>query len=132
MAPRGESKRVLIIDNDDSLLEVLSEILVYEGYEVTSLLETPDILLEIVKCDPNIVIIDYILDGINGGELCCQIKNNPNTAKLPVLLMSAHSSVLRSLGDYRCDAFIPKPFDIKEMTDAITSLVVSDTFITRT
>ncbi|UEG52442.1 response regulator [Mucilaginibacter daejeonensis] len=132
MAREGRSKRILIIDNDEAVLDVLSEILTYEGYQVTGLLETPDILKEINQHEPDILIIDYILDGINGGEMCHQVKFNEATCKLPVVLMSAHSRVIRSLGDYHCDVFISKPFDLKEMTDSISSLTRSDTFLERT
>ncbi len=132
MAVVGRSKRVLIIDNDEAVLEVLIEILMYEGYQVTGLLETPDILSEINQHEPDILIIDFILDGINGGEMCHQVKFNEATCKLPVVLMSAYSKVICSLGNYHCDVFISKPFDLKEMTDSISSLIRADTFLKRT
>jgi CheY-like chemotaxis protein len=71
---------------------------------------------------PDIVILDYILNGINGGELCHQIKMNRHTAQLPVVIMSAYPKVLQSLGDYGCNTFIPKPFDIDHILNCIKEL----------
>jgi DNA-binding response OmpR family regulator len=112
-------KRILIVDNDPSILDVMEEILIYEGFEVQSYTDTENIFGCIESCKPDLVLMDYILDGINGGELCAQIKKDPSTSNLPVILMSAYSKVLLSLGNYGCDEFIAKPFDIQELVSKI-------------
>ncbi len=111
MVPQTKNVRVFVIDNDNNILDVLNEALTYEGYEVNSLCLVEDILPELQKYRSDIVIMDYILNGINGGEFCQQIKINTPTAKLPVLMISAYPRVLQSLGNYGCNVFIPKPFD---------------------
>jgi two-component system response regulator VicR len=122
MVPELKNKRVLVIENDDSILNVIEEALSYEGYEVNGRLETHDIFPLIEQYRPDVVILDYLLDGINGGEICHQIKVNSSTSKLPVILMSAYPRVLQSLGDYGCNKFIPKPFDLSELVDNIKIL----------
>lgn len=122
MIPEAKNKRVLIIENDDSILNVIEEALNYEGYDVNGRLETPDIFPLIEQYQPDIVILDYLLNGINGGEICHQIKVNSSTSALPVIIMSAYPRVLQSLGDYGCNKFIPKPFDLSELVDNIKSL----------
>jgi two-component system CheB/CheR fusion protein len=67
---------------------------------------------------------DYILDGINGREICHQIKANPATCFLPVVIISAYPKVLLSLGTYGCDKFIAKPFDLNYLTSSINELLV--------
>ncbi|MGN6395648.1 MAG: response regulator [Mucilaginibacter sp.] len=122
MVPQTKNVRVLVIDNDNDILDVLNEALTYEGYEVNSLCQVEDILPELQKYRPDIVIMDYILNGINGGELCQQIKINTPTAKLPVLMISAYPRVLQSLGNYGCNVFIPKPFDLDHIVNSIQAL----------
>jgi DNA-binding response OmpR family regulator len=115
-------KRVLLLDNDESVLDVMQEALNYEGFDVKTIEQTDNIFPEIEKYEPDVVILDYILNGINGGELCHQIKVNEKTAALPVIMVSAYPRVLQSLGDYGCDDFIPKPFDLDEFVWRIKRL----------
>jgi len=122
MTPAAKNIKVLIIDNDSDILDVMNEALTYEGYEVNSLQEVDNILPEIMHNRPDIVILDYILNGINGGELCHQIKANYYTSQLPVVIMSAYPKVLQSLGDYGCNVFIPKPFDLDHIVNCIGEL----------
>jgi len=117
-------KKVLILDNDPDVLDVIQEILSYEGYETKGLTDTDNIFEPLSEYKPDIVLIDYILDGINGGELCHQIKTSSDTASLPVILLSAYPRVLKSLGFYGCDAFIAKPFDMTELTDRVQQLLL--------
>ncbi len=126
MIPTAKNIKVLIVDNDNDILDVMNEALTYEGYEVNGLLEVDNIFPKIMTYRPDIVILDYILDGINGGELCHQIKVNRYTAQLPVVIMSAYPKVLQSLGDYGCNVFIPKPFDLDHILNCIKELTTEN------
>lgn len=104
MIPVEKNKRILVVDNDNDILDMMTEVLTYEGYEVKALIETNDIFPEILKYKPDVIILDHILNGINGGELCHQIKINNYTTDLPVILISAYPRVFNSLGNYGCNA----------------------------
>jgi DNA-binding response OmpR family regulator len=114
--------KILIIDNDEDILDVLQEALHYEGFEVVTALNTDDILSAVKLYQPDILMIDYLLNGINGGELCSQVKKNTSTCHLPVVIISAYPRVLQSLGTYECNAFIAKPFDLNDLTHTLTRL----------
>lgn len=115
--------KVLLLDNDESVLDMMQEALNYGGFEVMAISQTENILPEIDRYRPDLVILDYILSGINGGELCHQIKANKKTSGLPVVLVSAYPRVLKSLSDYGADDFISKPFDLDDFLDRIKSLI---------
>jgi DNA-binding response OmpR family regulator len=115
--------KVLLLDNDESVLDMMQEALSYGGFEVKAISQTNNIIPEIDTYHPDLVILDYILTGINGGELCHQIKANKKTRDLPVVLVSAYPRVLRSLGDYGADDFISKPFDLDDFLGRIQKLV---------
>jgi DNA-binding response OmpR family regulator len=121
-------KRVLIVDNDADILEIMTEALSHEGYEVTGFIETGDIFLLIDQHKPDIIILDYVLNGINGGTICKQIKINEKTAGLPVVIMSAHTRVLQSASYYRCNVFIPKPFDLWHFVDCVGELIAYSSY----
>jgi DNA-binding response OmpR family regulator len=115
-------KRILLLENDDSLLYVLREALSFEGYDVKCLGQTKDIFPEIEDFRPDVVILDYLLNGTNGGEICHQIKVNDKTSAIPVILVSAYPKVFKYLGYYGSDDFIPKPFDLEDFTSRIKKL----------
>jgi len=116
-------KKVMIFDNDEGILDIMQEALVYEGFEVKTIQETDNIFPLLDDYQPDILLIDYLLNGINGGEICHQIKDNDSTHNLPVIIISAYPKVLQSLGDYKCNAFIAKPFNLYELIDKISELV---------
>ncbi|TSD62902.1 response regulator [Inquilinus sp. KBS0705] len=116
-------KKVLIIDDDEAVLDVMKEALLYEGFEVKTSDEAEDITSLIDNYSPDLLLIDYILKGINGGEICHQVKVNPKTDKLPVIIVSAYPRVLTSLGYYGCDKFIPKPFDLSNLVGSINTVL---------
>jgi len=122
----GIIKRLLILDNDGDLLEIMEEVFVYEGYEVKALQGTDNIFNDIAAYKPHVIMLDYILDGVNGGEICHQVKNSPLTCDLPVIIVSAYPKVINSLGYYGCDKFIPKPFDIYDLINQVNQLIIPD------
>ncbi len=106
-------QKILIVDDDHDILSVLKDLLEHEGYEVIALDYTDSIINNITKYNPDLVMLDFLLAGVNGGELCHEIKINNKTSWLPVIMLSAFPRVLDSLGNYGSDAFIAKPFDIE-------------------
>lgn len=117
------SKRLLIIDNDVDVLNVMQEALIYEGFEVKVLEEVNNIFETIDDYQPDLIMIDYILNGINGGEICHEIKVSPQTSHIPVVIVSAYSKVILSLGNYHSDAFLAKPFGLDELVKLVNGLI---------
>ncbi|GGH01532.1 response regulator [Mucilaginibacter phyllosphaerae] len=119
----SDKKRVLVIDDDEAVLNVMEEALIYEGFEVKTADAADGVDSMIQTYVPDILLIDYILKGVNGGEICHQVKKNPDTRQLPVIILSAYPRVLLSLGQYGCDKFIPKPFDLSDLVGSIKSIL---------
>ena len=115
--------RVLVLDDDTGSLEFMEDLFVSEGFDVKIIDSTNDIFCEIREYKPDILLLDYILNGINGGELCHQVKTNQETCSLPVIILSAYSKVIESLGYYGCDKFISKPFDNNHLVDEVNNLI---------
>jgi len=118
------SKRILIVEDDEGILNLLKEVLEKEGFEVIGLAGlnyTESIIKTIGKQKADLVILDFLLPVRNGGELCHEIKRSPLTALVPVIMLSAFPRVIQSLGNYGADVFIAKPFDIHELLNAVHS-----------
>lgn len=110
---------ILIIEDNEDLLHLMEEVLTNEGYQVTALVYCDDIIETVMDCQPDLVLLDFMLHGINGGELCHQIKTNPVTQALPVIIISGYPRVLESLGDYGSNNFMAKPFSMPQLIRTI-------------
>lgn len=106
------SQKVLILNAGHDILNVLKDLLEHEDLWSAPLNYTDFIINNIAKYNPDLVMLDFLLAGVNGGDLCHEIKINSQTSWMPVILLSAFPRVLDSLGNYGSDAFIAKPFDI--------------------
>lgn len=115
-------KRVLVLDDNQDILDVVHEALSYERFEVKGTSESANVLPLMTEINPDIVILDYRVAGLNGGELCRQIKSHPQFNNTPVIIFSAYISNERELFDYGCDAVINKPFDLVELIDKVNNL----------
>lgn len=120
------AKNILIVDDQSDILDVLKEALEMEGYNVTTLSYTEDILHSANEFHPDLVMLDFLLAGINGGEHCHFLKVNPLTSHIPVVMMSGYPRVLESLGNYGADAFIAKPFDLEQITSTVKQLLEAE------
>lgn len=122
-------ERILIIDDDNDLLDVLNDWFSGEGYKTRSLSEINSVFDIIEEFRPHLILIDYLLTGINGGEICSQIKSSIKFGHIPVAIISAYPKVFLSLGDYKCDLFINKPFDLCFLTEKVHALLDLNQFI---
>ena len=115
--------RILVLDDDQELLGVIKEILSLNGFEVATSAPTYDIhKLIAVQC-PDLIIMDYLMNDVNGGELCSIIKNDKQTQHIPVILLSAYDRIIQSLGTYGCDLFVAKPIDFTTLIFQINNLL---------
>jgi len=108
-------KKLLIIEDDGDTLEMLGYAAESPNIEVVLKSQTPTIE-EIQQLDPNLILVDHWLGDGYGGNLCRQIKSNPLTRRVPVVIMSAMTNVKKIASDSGADGSLSKPFDINEVT----------------
>ena len=118
-------KKILLIDNDNEMEDLFKEIFIDEAYTIFFHEETDDVVELIKQHRPHVVILDYNLNGLNGGELCRQIKNNEEVKDIPVILCSGFPKAIYALENYGYDAFVEKPFDIDEIQDLVDEQIAS-------
>lgn len=83
-----EPRRILIVDDNQKVLDMLVELLELEGYEVRAASEGSSALDRLRSWEPDLVVSDVVMPVLDGIELCRRIKANVRTASIPVLLMS--------------------------------------------
>ncbi len=116
-------KRILVIEDDEDILQVLETVLTHKKFSVKGIEQTNDIFESIKTYKPDLILTDYLLSGLNGGKICQLIKSNKETCHLPVILISAYPTLASSFGSFGFDAFINKPFNIGDLVKQIDSLL---------
>jgi len=115
-------KKLLVIQNNANPLAIAIPLLGTE-FEVMAPAERPG-LAEIELADPALIMIDYILDGCLGTEVCLEIKQNPATQRIPVFLFAEDDKIKISAYTNGADAFISKPFETAYLAEMIRSFAL--------
>lgn len=109
---------LLLVDDDHELCHALDYALKVAGYSVQIAFDGFDALqyLRSGSKRPHLLLVDLMMPRMNGWELLAQLRANPDTARLPVILMSASHRMNPS---DNADAFVIKPFDLNDLLDLI-------------
>ena len=113
-------KKILIVEDNVLMVEVMSYILVNSGYEVFTLSNGTEVFINIKANHPDLIILEATLPGITGREICQLIKLNSTTRDLPVIMCSGDESVDKSLYETGApDDILQKPFDINSLIQKV-------------
>lgn len=114
------AKKILIVDDNALMVEVLSYILANNGYEVIALSNGNEVFKQIKANHPDLVILDAILPGIDGIEICKLLKLNKTTQNLPVIMCSGDDDLDVTLQKKGApDDILHKPFDIASLIEKV-------------
>ena len=113
-------QRILAVDDDRDILDVLQFILEDSGYEVETLSDGTHLMEKIKERHPDLILLDIMLGNMDGRTLCKNMKSIQETQKIPVILISASHDVSGSMHQTGApNAFIAKPFDINVLLNTI-------------
>ena len=85
-------KSVLIVDDDEGLIKTIRPLLINNGYSVLTANSGEDGLVIARNQKPDIIVLDVILPGIKGRDVCRQLKDDPETKEIPVIFLTAKDS----------------------------------------
>jgi CheY-like chemotaxis protein len=123
------SARIMVIDDTPALLELFQEILTDEGYTVISQAHGAQKITDIERARPDLIILDYFLDGApSGWTLLEQLKSKAATALIPVIMCTAALNIAheieRHFGNHKV-SLLAKPFDIDNLLVTVNNALVS-------
>lgn len=118
-------KRILVIDDDPDILEAIQLILLTEGYETEVTLHGQEALLIALEYEPDLIILDFLLSGTDGKQVSGQLKSAEETSHIPIILLSAHPTARRAVGEGGADGFIAKPFAVSTLVAEVKKLLDS-------
>ena len=116
---------VLLVDDTRSLLDLIAGYLRDGGYNVILANNAKDALVEAIKQQPDAIVTDVVMPGLSGFELCRQLKSNPASEQLPIVICSSKSGKIDQLWGKKqgADAYVTKPFTKEQLLLAIKSVV---------
>ena len=114
----------MVVDDDTDSREMIITVLEMEGYTVTGLDNGRQVMENIRKDPPDIILLDVMLGDTNGFEICSSIKEDLQSRLIPVMMVSAIQGYETSCDQASlANDFLCKPFDISELLGKVTSLV---------
>jgi len=114
-----------VVEDEESLLKLESILLSSKGYDVTGVMDGKAALVQMATNPPDLVVLDIMLPELDGFEVCRQIKENPATKGIPVIMLTAK----KNSQDYArgmevgADAYITKPFKSAKVMETIETLL---------
>ncbi|RNL56646.1 response regulator transcription factor [Pedobacter jejuensis] len=116
-----KGKKISVLEDDEGILEVVEMILSAEGYEVDGFACVNDFMIGNATSIPDIYLLDVMLPDGDGLRICNQLKNQPKTSHVPVVMMSAHADISIMMAQCKADGFISKPFDLNHIINLVGS-----------
>ena len=117
--------RVLVVEDEEDILEVIQYNLEQEGYEVSSCMDGLQGLEQARKLKPDLVLLDIMLPGMDGVEICRNLKEDELTRRIPIIMVTAKGEeidIVLGLG-VGADDYIPKPFKVRELVARVKALL---------
>lgn len=117
--------KVLVVDDDKSARTLLNIMLKRTGFEAVVAENATEAFQQLDQFAPDLIILDYMLPGTNGIELCKAIRQRPDTANVPILMLSARGDhvIVMEAKEAGVTDYIPKPLLIHEVTEKLTSII---------
>jgi DNA-binding response OmpR family regulator len=115
--------KVLVLDDDPDIGLMIRMMLEFKGYDVT-VAERAEVARGILKDKkPDLLIMDMLLSGENGTDICTELKNDSATSDLPVVMISAHPNAKQLCMEAGADDFLAKPFDMHDLFTRIQGII---------
>ena len=111
-------KKILVIDDSAAILDVVKITLEIAGYEVCTSL-TAERFHRMENDLPDLILLDILLSGEDGREICQRLKSDEKTRHIPVILLSAHAGLRETAERCGADDILAKPFRLTVLRDIV-------------
>lgn len=118
-----ENNKILVVDDDSGIGEMLKTLLEFYDYKVTVTAKPEETERLIVENNIDLVMLDMLISGVNGTDVCMRLRKNPETSNTPVLMMSALHDAGKKCREAGADDFIAKPFEMEDLTAKIKEVL---------
>ncbi len=119
----AEKQRILIVDDDENIAELISLYLTKECFETRIVGDGESALTAVKEFNPNLILLDLMLPGIDGYQVCREVRKDE--LQVPIIMLSAKGEVFdKVLGlELGADDYMEKPFDSKELVARVKAVL---------
>jgi two-component system phosphate regulon response regulator PhoB len=117
--------RLLLVEDDRALAELLTWHFEREGYAIAATADGEEALLQAEEQPPDLVILDWMIEGVSGIEVCRRLRRNAATANVPIIMLTARGEEadrIRGL-ETGADDYVTKPFSPRELMARVTAVL---------
>ena len=125
MTDSRSRRRVLVVEDDDNIALALEYIIMREGFEHDRIADGGAAVRRIRDTQPDLVLLDVMLPGVSGYEICRTVRHDPDLGKVRILMMTARGSKQERVRgiEQGADGFVLKPFDVKDLRAEVIRLL---------
>jgi DNA-binding response OmpR family regulator len=125
MARNGAAHRILLVDDDQVILRLLQINFRLEGFEVDTAARGDEALERVRSNRPDLVVLDVMMPGVDGWEVCRRLKEAPDARDIPVIFVSARAQDEDRQRGYALgvDEYVTKPFDPAHLVEIVRRLL---------
>jgi len=124
----AEKKKILLVDDDPDFVEAVKVIVESGGYEVKVAYDGKEGLEAVAEEKPDLIVLDVMMPVMNGHQACAELKANKETAKIPIILLTAVAERVttstythRDMLESEAEDYMPKPVEPAELLELIKS-----------
>ncbi len=119
------TKRILVVDDEEDLVVIICKVLGYKGYEVITAHDGQEGLEKAKTEKPDLIVLDLMLPKINGYKVCGLLKKDTMYAKIPIILFTAKAQEedIKMGQEVGADAYLTKPFEPEVLLSKIIELI---------
>jgi len=111
--------KILVVDDDVDILTLVEAILSMNTFDVQGISRWEDIYTKMDEFKPNLVLLDVMLGGADGRDICKNLHLDKKTKNIPVVLFSANPEMGKYIKECMAQDFVPKPFDISNLLKTV-------------
>jgi CheY-like chemotaxis protein len=122
---KSSAKTIIVVDDNPDIVNIVKTILEGKGYSVMCAYSGAELFTKLKEKKPDLIILDIMMPEMDGLEVLTRLKGVPDTASLPVILLTAKVQYEDVLGGYKlgADYYITKPFTSTQLTNGINLLL---------
>lgn len=116
-------KKILVVDDDHSIVDVMDIILKEAGFEVINTTQGSEAIMLAQKEKPDLILLDILMSGFDGREITKKLKRNGKTKNIPVIIISANKFTKEIARQIGADDFILKPFEMNDLLAKVRKIL---------
>ena len=117
-------KTIMVVDDEPLTVKVVKDLFESEGYKVITASGGKDAIKILKKSKADLILLDIMMPGMDGWDVCEKIKADKNTEKIPIIFLTAKDdTVSKSMGSLASSDYVTKPFDNKDLIQRVKRVI---------